>query len=111
MKKIVVKKLKENPFVSVCTATYNRRPFIPHLINCFKSQDYPLEKVEWIIVDDGEDKIEDLVKDITQVKYFRFNQKITLGEKRNKMNSYCKGDVIVYMDDDDYYPPENKSCC
>ena len=97
------------PFVSVCTPTFNRRPFIPFLINCFKNQDYPIEKMEWIIVDDGDDKIEDLVRNIPQVRYFKSQRKITLGRKRNIMNSKCKGDIIVYMDDDDYYPPERVS--
>jgi len=32
-----------------------------------------------------------------------------LGEKRNLMHKKCKGDIIVYMDDDDYYPPERIS--
>ena len=25
------------------------------------------------------------------------------------MHTYCKGDIIVYMDDDDYYPPTRVS--
>ena len=29
-----------------------------------------------------------------------------LGKKRNLMHSKCSGDIIIYMDDDDYYPPE-----
>ena len=41
------------PFVSICTPTYNRRKFIPHLIKCFKSQTYPPQLMEWIVVDDG----------------------------------------------------------
>jgi glycosyltransferase involved in cell wall biosynthesis len=89
--------------VSVCTATYNRRPFIPFLIQCFQHQDY-VGEVEWIIVDDGE-SIEDLVKDIPNVKYIRLDNKVPLGKKRNIMHEHCSGDIIVYMDDDDYYPP------
>jgi len=65
--------------------------------------------MEWIIVDDGTDKIEDLVSHIPQVKYFKFDTKMTLGKKRNLMHQKCSGDVIVYMDDDDYYPPERVS--
>ena len=41
------------PFVSVCTPTYNRRPFISAMIKCFDHQDYPKHRMEWIIVDDG----------------------------------------------------------
>ena len=29
-----------------------------------------------------------------------------LGKKRNYMHTFCSGEIIVYMDDDDYYPPE-----
>jgi glycosyltransferase involved in cell wall biosynthesis len=32
-----------------------------------------------------------------------------LGKKRNLMHKKTKGDIIVYMDDDDYYPPERIS--
>lgn len=99
----------EFPFVSVCTPTFNRRPFIPATIKCFNNQTYPKDKLEWIIVDDGTDKIEDLVKDIPQVKYFKFDTKMTLGKKRNFMHQKARGDVIVYMDDDDYYPPNRVS--
>jgi hypothetical protein len=64
--------------------------------------------MEWIIVDDGTDKIEDLLKEanIPQIQYFRIDKKMTLGAKRNLMHSKTKGSILVYMDDDDYYPPE-----
>ena len=64
------------PFVSICTPTFNRRPFIPFMIKCFEHQTYPKERIEWIIIDDGTDPIEDLVKDIEQVKYFYYEEKI-----------------------------------
>jgi glycosyltransferase involved in cell wall biosynthesis len=97
-------KIKTYPFVSICTPTFNRRPFIPMIIKCFENQTYPKDKMEWIIVDDGTDKIEDLVKHIPQVKYFKYDEKLTLGKKRNITNEKSKGEIIVYMDDDDYYP-------
>jgi glycosyltransferase involved in cell wall biosynthesis len=34
---------------------------------------------------------------------------MVLGKKRNEMHSKCKGDIIIYLDDDDYYPPERVS--
>jgi glycosyltransferase involved in cell wall biosynthesis len=97
------------PFVSICTPTFNRRPFIPFMIKCFEHQTYPKDRMEWIIIDDGTDPIEDLVKDIEQVKYFYYEEKMLLGKKRNLMHRKCKGDIIIYMDDDDYYPPERVS--
>ena len=103
------KKRDKYPFVSVCTPTFNRRPFIPALIKCFKHQDYPADRMEWIILDDGTDKIEDLVSDIPQVRYLKYDEQMVLGKKRNITNREAKGDIIVYMDDDDYYCPTRVS--
>lgn len=99
------------PFVSVCTPTYNRRPFFTTIFECFKNQDYPMSRIEWIIVDDGTDRVRDLVEsaNIPQIKYFELDEKKTLGFKRNYMHEQCKGSIIVYMDDDDYYPPDRIS--
>lgn len=99
-------KSKELPYVSVCTPTYNRRPFIKSLIGCFNNQTYPKELIEWIIIDDGTDKIKDLVSSIENVKYYSYANKLKLGKKRNIANFYSKGKIIINMDDDDYYPPE-----
>jgi len=103
------KKLSKFPYVSVCTPTFNRRPFIPMMIQCFEYQDYPKEKIEWIIIDDGTDKIEEMVAHIPQVKYFKYDEKLTLGKKRNISNEKATGEIIIYMDDDDYYPPNRIS--
>jgi len=97
------------PLVSVCTPTFNRRPFIPAMLQCFAHQTYPRDRMEWIIIDDGTDPIEDLVSQHPCVKYFRLEEKISLGKKRNMMHDQARGDIIVYMDDDDYYPPERVS--
>lgn len=97
------------PFVSICTPTFNRRPFIPYIIKMFLYQTYPIDKMEWIIIDDGTDKIEDLICDIPQVKYFKYDTKLSLGKKRNLMHDKSKGEIIVYMDDDDFYPPDRVS--
>lgn len=102
--------MKRLPFVSVCTPTFNRRPFIPLLFKCFLAQSYPHDKMEWIIVDDGTDPIHDLIlaANIPQISYHRVpgGEKLTLGKKRNLMNSLATGSILVYMDDDDYYPPQ-----
>jgi glycosyltransferase involved in cell wall biosynthesis len=105
------KKKEKLPFVSVCTPTYNRRPFIENMFRCFRNQNYPKDLIEWIIVDDGTDKVKDLIdkSDIKQIKYFPIDKKMPLGEKRNFMHKQTRGKIIVYMDDDDYYPPERIS--
>ena len=101
--------IKTKPFVSICTPTFNRRPFIPYMIKCFEQQTYPKDRIEWIIIDDGTDPIKDLVANIPQVKYYYYQEKMLLGKKRNLMHKKCSGDIIIYMDDDDYYPPERIS--
>jgi len=109
-KKPFVPKKKFYPMVSVCTPTFNRRPFIPVMFQCFQNQTYPKDRMEWIIVDDGTDSVEDLIRakmeEIPQIRYIRSDKHMNLGEKRNYMHTFAKGTIIVYMDDDDYYPPE-----
>jgi glycosyltransferase involved in cell wall biosynthesis len=104
-------KKKYFPLVSVCTPTFNRRPFIETIFSCFRNQTYPKDRMEWIIVDDGTDRIKDLVdkSGISQIKYYEMPNKVSLGEKRNYMHSKATGSIIVYMDDDDYYPPDRVS--
>ncbi len=94
------------PFVTVCTPTYNRRTFLPALIQCFEEQTYPRELMEWVVVDDGSDAVGDLFEGIEGVKYYYSKERMNLGFKRNFMNSKASGEIIVYMDDDDYYPPD-----
>ena len=97
------------PFVSVITPTYNRRRFIPHVIAAFKAQTYPRHRMEWIILDDGSDSVEDLFTAAAKelpVRYIREEEKKTIGAKRNRLNAEARGEIIVAMDDDDYYPPE-----
>ena len=94
------------PFVSICTPTYNRRNFIPTLIKNYLAQTYPSQLMEWIVVDDGTDSVEDLFQCVPGVKYIRVDEKMKLGRKRNFMHEHAKGEIIVYMDDDDYYPPD-----
>lgn len=100
------------PFVSLVTPTYNRRRFIPRLIRCIQQQTYPKDRMEWIILDDGQDPVGDIFasyEDKTMLPEFRYvytQEKLTIGEKRNKLNELARGDIIVAIDDDDFYFPE-----
>ena len=84
--------LPTRPTVSIVTPTYNRRIFIERLIHCIASQTYPHDLMEWVVYDDGTDKIEDVVianraklGKIT-VKYVSGSsgEKHTVAAKRNK---------------------------
>lgn len=98
------------PFVSVITPTFNRRKFIPSLIACYLSQTYRKDRMEWIIYDDGDDKVEDIFlkyKDkIPNLRYISESEKKLIGAKRNRLNQEARGDIILAMDDDDFYFPE-----
>ena len=101
------------PLVSIVTPTYNRRRFIPSLIKMVQQQTYPRDRIEWIIYDDGQEPIGDLIDaartDLPKTKYIFNEDKLTLGEKRNKLNEEAQGEIIVAMDDDDFYFPERIS--
>ncbi|CAB4573385.1 MAG: glycosyltransferase [Actinobacteria bacterium] len=96
--------IPNKPTVSLVTATYNRRKFFPALIQMVKNQDYPLELIEWVILDDGSDKIGDLFVGLPWVKYHALEEKINIGTKRNILNRLATHEIVVNLDDDDYYP-------
>jgi len=96
--------------VSVITPTYNRRKFIPNIIEVYRNQTFPKEKMEWIVVDDGRDKVEDLFeeasKTIPNIRYIYMDEKMRIGAKRNFLNKEARCAILIAMDDDDYYPPD-----
>jgi glycosyltransferase involved in cell wall biosynthesis len=101
-----------HPFVSILTPTYNRRRFIPRLIRYILAQEYPHERIEWVILDDGTDPVEDLITPYMSkiaIQYIRVNEKLNIGAKRNRLHAAARGEILVTMDDDDYYPPERVS--
>ncbi len=97
-------KEEDMPKVSILTITRDRRSFIPLAKYCFLAQGYPEDKLEWVIVDDGDDQIKDLVSDLPNVKYVLCDGKMTIGAKRNLGVEKASHDVLVMLDDDDVYP-------
>jgi hypothetical protein len=94
----------ELPNVSIITITRDRRAFIPLAKYCIVAQGYPEDKIEWVIVDDGNDQIKDLVSEMPNVKYVLSDDPMTIGAKRNLGIESASHDVLVMMDDDDVYP-------
>jgi hypothetical protein len=94
----------ELPDVSIITLTCDRKVFIPLAQYSYMIQSYPEHKLEWVIVDDGKEPIEELLFGIPNVKYVRLNEKTTIGQKRNIGVESAMYDVLVMMDDDDIYP-------
>ena len=97
------------PFVSICTVTYKRPGPLRLLERRIEEQSYPLEKIEWVILDDSPQPHEhyskiDTTNSRLKIKYVHLTEKLPLGKKRNASHLHCNGEIIVYMDDDDFYP-------
>ena len=92
--------------ISCILVTADRREFVKKAIQCFLDQDY-LDK-ELIVVDDGQDRVDDLVAAIASV-YHHPGKKLTVGEKRNLACIFAKGEYIAHLDDDDWSAPHRLS--
>jgi glycosyltransferase involved in cell wall biosynthesis len=90
------------PLVTCIMPTHNRRSFVPQAIRCFLRQDY--SNLELLVVDDGTEPVADLVPTSDRIRYVRFDQKLTIGAKRNLACEKARGEFIVHWDDDDWYP-------
>ena len=50
-----------------------------------------------------------ITKGLPKIRYYELPEKTCIGTKRNLINDKATGDILVYMDDDDYYPAERVS--
>ena len=92
------------PDVSILTITRDRRVFMPLAKYSYMIQSYPEDKLEWVIVDDGEDPIEDTLIGVPNVKYVKCAPGMTISQKRNLAVKNAMYDIMVNLDDDDVYP-------
>ena len=101
------------PYVSIITPTYNRRKMFNMAMRNFENFNYPPEKLEWIIIDDTPDEFDQLDEILPvdkRIKYLKLKgqeYRSTVAYKRNLGVEKASHDIIVHMDDDDYYPPES----
>jgi glycosyltransferase involved in cell wall biosynthesis len=102
--KDVLPKEEDLPDISIITITKDRRIFMPIAKYSYMIQSYPEDKMEWVIVDDGDDPIEDTLIGVPNVKYVRCEQGMTISQKRNLAVKNAMYDILVTMDDDDVYP-------
>lgn len=101
------------PPISIITPTYNRQNLIDIAFHNLLSTDYPLDKIEWIVIEDNEkaphmasEKIISFQIQVPQIKlkYIPIEGRMTIGEKRNHAIEHATNDIILFMDDDDHYP-------
>jgi len=104
--------------VSIITITQHKRfRCLQNLYEIIKQQEYLLIK-EWIIVEGSQNKdsrsanskniqnfINETLNSSIRIGFICPNTILPLSNLRNLANEHCNGDIIVCMDDDDYYPP------
>jgi glycosyltransferase involved in cell wall biosynthesis/GT2 family glycosyltransferase len=95
------------PLVSCLMPTRDRRRFVAQAVAYFLRQDY--EPRELVVLDDGDDRIADLIPADPRVRYVPLEQTLVLGEKRNRACELAHGDVLVHWDDDDWHAPNRLS--
>jgi glycosyltransferase involved in cell wall biosynthesis len=93
--------------VSCIMPTRNRRRFVGQAIWYFLRQDY--EPRELLILDDGDDPVEDLVPSDPRIRYRRLEHRLPLGAKRNLACELSEGELIAHWDDDDWIAPHRLS--
>lgn len=100
--------------IAVCTPTRNRGWAWEWSRLSFDNQDYPAEKLTWIVVDNSDEPGNDwsASKEHPRVKYMHVPGKVHLGEMRNiclREALKTDADYIAFWDDDDYYVPQRLS--
>lgn len=93
------------PYVSIVTITKNRRSIFNLPIRNFYEFEYPKDKLEWVIIDDGDDNLKSILPADKRIKYVRYTEINSLCQKRDIGVQQSSYDIIAFMDDDDYYFP------
>ena len=107
------------PKVGVITVTRGRAEWWANMVQNVTKQSWPISRLEWIIVDDGEasESLSAMVDDLCEklpalsVRYVELPEQATIGFKRNAAVTAAAADVDVFvsMDDDDHYPVDSIS--
>jgi glycosyltransferase involved in cell wall biosynthesis len=98
-----VKPLPPNPLVSIVTPSYNTGRFIEETLRSVQEQDYPL--VEHIVLDSGSsDETPEILARFPSVRLIS-PAPAGLSEKVNYAFSIARGDIVAWINADDYYLP------
>ncbi len=101
----------EEKFVSVIVPTYNRKEDLKKCLYSLLSVDYPKDKYEIIVIDDGStDGTFEFMKNISHkygrlIKYHRQNNSGP-AKARNLGIKKAKGEIIFFVDDDVLVPKD-----
>ncbi|MGE5537452.1 MAG: glycosyltransferase family 2 protein [Gemmatimonas sp.] len=91
------------PAVSIITPTFARAKFHERIAACVRAQSF--RDIEWLVLDDSPEPSPVLRNAGGIVKYRHTTEKLSVGEKRNRLVAEAAGDIVVHFDDDDFYAP------
>jgi hypothetical protein len=92
------------PYVSIIINNYNYDRFLPQAINSALNQTYP--NVEVIVVDDGSiDTSREIIASYGQQILALLQENGKQGAAFNNGFSKCSGDIVIFLDSDDYLFP------
>jgi glycosyltransferase involved in cell wall biosynthesis len=78
--------------------------FLPFAARWVRAQTYP--NVEWLILDDSPSPSRVFAANSDpRIRYQHLPQRLSIGEKRNRLVAAARGEYIAHFDDDDYYAP------
>lgn len=99
------------PSITIITPTFNRPHMFRMALYNYINFNYPSEKMQWVIVDDGDPdkRVGHMIpnEENVNIKYIALGSRTTIGMKRNLCIEHADNEIIVCMDDDDYYPPNS----
>ncbi|MFH1839920.1 MAG: glycosyltransferase family 2 protein [Nanoarchaeota archaeon] len=108
--KLQSREFKEEPMVSIVVPAYNEEKNIPKIIESFNEIDYPKEKLELIMVDDGsKDNTYAIAKSFAGERIKVFTRENSGGIKAVPLNfgiKQAKGEIIVTLDADTFMQPD-----
>ena len=95
--------------VSILVNTGNSQIPITEWLQNIKHQDYPADKIEVIVADDHLKSIHSSLP--SEYIYIGYDKSVSIGRKRQDLKDRASGDILVCMDEGDYYPPTRISHC